>query len=191
MTTSKKKTVNVNAGCGSNIVKGWINFDNFYMPEEKDFIKGDVRNMPLESNSVDYILLDQVLEHMAMADVPVVLYEIRRVLKPGGRCVIMVPDFEDAVKDWLAHDHNGAFEPQKYHYYSEVIYGNQNHEGEFHKTPMCAGYLHFLCNMVGLPKHELTFWPKNGRIPNFPGVRPYKETAVLRNSQLVADIIKE
>jgi predicted SAM-dependent methyltransferase len=181
----------VNAGCGSNIVKGWINFDNYYLPDEKDFIKGDVREMPLESNSVDYILLDQVLEHMSMSDVPVVLYEIRRVLKKGGKCVIMVPDFEDAVKDWLAHDHNGAFNPQVYHYYSEVIYGNQLHEGEFHRTPMCAGYLHFLCNMVGLPKHTLTFHPKNGKIPDYPGVRPYRPDAILRNAQLICEIIKE
>lgn len=181
----------VNAGCGSNIVKGWINIDNYYLPEEKDFVKGDVRQLPLESNSVDYILFDQVLEHMAMADVPQVLYEVRRVLKKGGRCVIIVPDFEGAVNDWLSFNHNGSFNPQVYHYYSEVIYGNQMHEGEFHKTPMCAGYLHYLLNMVGLPKHELTFWPRNGRIPNFPGVRPYKPEALLRNAQLVADIIKE
>jgi predicted SAM-dependent methyltransferase len=186
------KELFVNLGCGNHINEGkeWVNVDNFYHPEAKNFVKADIRELPFEANSVDYILCDQVLEHISMADIPLVLYEIRRVLKKGGRCVIMVPDFEGAVKQWLAIDHNGAFDPQVYHYYSEVIYGNQMHDGEYHKTPMCAGYLHFVLRMVGLVKNTITFWPANGPIPNIPGMRPYSENARLRNAQLVCDIIK-
>lgn len=186
-----KKQVNLNLGCGTNIVKDYINYDLVKPPNaDKSFIEGDIRKLPFETDSIDYIICDQVLEHIPMADVPVVLYEIKRVLKKGGRCVIAVPDFEDAVRQWLSVDHNGSFEPMKYHYLSEVIYGNQLHEGEFHKTPMCAGYLHFLLGMVGLPKHELILYPAFGVIPNFPGMRPYSKEARCRNAQLVADIIK-
>lgn len=189
----KAKTLKVNLGCGSHIEKGkeWLNIDNFYLPEVKNFLKGDAKEIPLESNSVDYLICDQMLEHIPMADVPIVLYEIRRVLKKGGRAVIIVPDFEDAVKAWLDAGHNSAFDPAKYKYFSEVVYGNQLHEGEFHKTPMCAGYLFFMLNMVGLKKHQIIFAPRNGLIPEYEGMRPYSKTAVLRNAQLIADITKD
>lgn len=188
----KSKPVNVNLGCGTNVVKDFVNIDNFELSqkENKDFIQADIRKIPLEADSVDYIVCDQVLEHLAMADVPVVMYEIRRVLKKGGRCVILVPDFEEAAKMWMGANLNAAFDPLKYHWFSEVIYGNQAHEGEFHKTPMCAGYLHYISNMVGLPKHTISYWPSFGKIPRFPGMRPYNEKATLRNAQLLLDITK-
>jgi SAM-dependent methyltransferase len=184
------KKVQVNLGCGSNILKDFINIDIYDNPEEKNYVKGTALNIPLKNASVDYIVLDQVLEHIAMADIVPVLYEIRRVLKVGGRCVIMVPDFEGAVKQWLSVNHNGSFDPQTYKYFSEVIYGNQNHEGEFHKTPMCAGYLHFVLKLVGLTKHTISFYPEYTDIPEFPGMRPYPPGAKLRNAQLIADITK-
>lgn len=191
------KTISVNLGCGTHINKDtkterWINIDDFELSQSEapNFIKGDVRNIPLESNSVDYILCDQVLEHMAMADVPVVLYEVRRILKPGGKAVFIVPDFEGATKQWMNANLNVAFDPLKYHFFSEVIYGNQAHDGEYHKTPMCAGYLHYLLNMVGMPKHEISYWPEFGKIPVFPGMRPYASTATLRNPQLVVEVYK-
>lgn len=185
----------VNVGCGSNIVKStkdikWINIDNFYLPESKDFTKGDILDIPLESNSVDYVMADQVLEHLAMADVTTALYEMRRILKKGGRCVLMVPDFEGAARQWLDQNFNATFDPMKYMWFSEVIYGNQMHPGEFHKTPMCARYLHEMLKMVGFHNATITFWPAFGKIPEFPGMRPYAQTATLRNAQLMVDVIK-
>jgi predicted SAM-dependent methyltransferase len=191
----KTKTY-VNLGCGNHIVpstKGikWINIDNYYIEDVPNFLKGDARNIPLPNESVDYILLDQVLEHIPMADVPLVLWEIRRVLKTGGKCVIIVPDFEDAVRQWLAQPHNLSFEPMRYKWFSEVVYGNQEHEGEFHKTPMCAGYLHFNLNMVGLTKHQIDFHAAFSDIPrNVEGMRNYLPEAILRNAQLLVRITK-
>ncbi len=184
--------VRVNLGCGAHIIKGWINIDVFYTAPSPnvDFVIADItKEIPLESNSVDYILCDQVLEHIKMSEVPTVLYNIKRVLKPGGEAIIVVPDFEDAVKQWLAYDHNLAFNPMTYQWLSEVVYGNQAHEGEFHKTPMCGGYLHYVLNMVGLTKHEILVYPANGSIPQFPGI-DYPDNACLRNGQLVVKITK-
>ena len=178
----------LNIGCGSNLVKGFVNMDKFY--PHKDVKVGDILDTGLKPDSVDYIICDQVLEHLKMADIIPALYEMRRILKKGGKCVIIVPDFEDAVKQWLAQDHNGAFEPMKYHWLSEVIYGNQLHDGEFHKTPMCAGFLHNALNVAGLTKHEISFFPAFGAIPVREGMRPYAKNAVLRNAQLVCDITK-
>lgn len=185
-----KKQVLVNLGAGTNIQKGYINIDNFELSNDKSFLKADIRDLPLESNSVDYIICDQVLEHMAMADVPLVLFNIRRVLKKGGKCVIIVPDFEDAARQWLTQNFNIGYDPMKYHWFSEVVYGNQEHEGEFHKTPMCARYLDYNLNAVGLSEHKILFWPAFGVIPKFPGMRRYAEDGKLRNAQLSCEIIK-
>lgn len=185
------KKVNVNLGCGTNIVKGWVNID-IVRPSnaDKDFREGDALNIPMKDASVDYMVLDQVLEHLAMADIVPALYEIRRVLKKGGRCVIVVPDFEGAVKQWLEANLNESYDPMKYKWFSDVIYGNQMHEGEFHKTAMSPRFLHESLAMVGLTKNTITFWPAFGPIPDFPGMRPYSPEARCRNAQLVADIIK-
>lgn len=185
----------VNLGSGMNINKStdeikWYNIDSEDFPENPDFLKGDARSIPLENNSVDYLLCDQMLEHLPMADVFPVLCEIRRVLKVGGKAVIMVPDFEDAVKGWLAFDHNGAFNPQMYRWLSDPVYGNQLHDGEFHKTPMCAGFLHYNLNIAGLTKHSISFWPRDGAIPEFPGMNTYAAGATLRNAQLLVEVDK-
>lgn len=182
---------NLNLGCGTWINKeeGWVNTDIFDLEDEK-YIKADARDLPFESDSIDYIICDQVLEHIPMADVSTVLYNIRRVLKVGGRCVIIVPDFAEAARQWLSVDFNGGFDPVVYNFFSEVIYGNQQHPGEEHRTPMCAGYLNYMLNMVGLTEHTIAFYPTFGDLPDFPGVRPSNKGSKLRNAQLVVDITK-
>ncbi len=44
----------------------------------------DARHLPLAPASVDYISSTQVLEHVPAAEIPPILAECRRVLKPGG-----------------------------------------------------------------------------------------------------------
>lgn len=191
VTLREEKKINVNLGCGTNIVEGWVNIDVVRPANADDkFVLGDALNIPLKDGTVDYILLDQVLEHIALADIVPALYEIRRVLKKGGRCVIMVPDFEGAVKQWLEANLNESWDPMRYRWFSEVVYGNQEHEGEFHKTAMSPRFLHEVLRTVGLTKNTITFWPAFGVIPDFPGMRPNGPEARCRNAQLVADIIK-
>lgn len=185
----KTKTVNVNLGCGTHIIPDWINIDNSIGFTSDDFKAGDAREIPLESNTVDYLLCDNVLEHIAMSDVPVVLNEIRRVLKKGGRAVIIVPDFKNAVESWLkANADDQGFNPFNYLYTTEVIYGNQLHEGEYHKTAMSPGFLNYSLKMVGFRQFRIVMHPQFGDAPNYPGVRSIGKT--LRQAELVADITK-
>ena len=85
---------------------------------------------------------------------------------------------------------NEGFDPITYHYVTEVIYGNQQHEGEYHKTAMSAGLLHYSLNVAGLKNHKIKLFPKNGEIPIYEGMRNSPPSARLRNSQLVCEIIK-
>lgn len=192
----KRKKVLVNLGCGSNLVVGFTNVDNFYIPNGElpkgaYYVKADIVDLPFEKESVDYIIADQVLEHFAMKDVPKALHEMRRVLKKGGKAVIIVPDFRSAVEDWLGADTPGYYNPNIFHYYSEVIYGNQEHDGEYHKCPMTPAFLNYTLKMVGLGNNNMTMYTKDAQIPAFPGVRPSPPNARLRNAQIVVEITKE
>ena len=60
-----------------------------YTPFEHVSAVGDVSDLPLRSDSVDGVIIQEVLEHVP--DPPQVMQEIRRVLKPGGRVYAEVP----------------------------------------------------------------------------------------------------
>ena len=57
--------------------------------EVKPDIVGDIHNLPLGDNSVDGVLCVSVLEHIQ--DPHRAFSEMRRVLKPKGRCLIYAP----------------------------------------------------------------------------------------------------
>lgn len=54
------------------------------------YVVGDAVRLPLADNSVDVVFSYSVLQHFARQDVVSTLAEIKRVLKPGGRCLIQM-----------------------------------------------------------------------------------------------------
>jgi len=195
-TSEKERKVLVNLGSGTALLEGFVNVDNFVgeVPYSGNhgtsFKKGDLRALPFEKESVDYILSNNVLEHLPMADVPIALYEMRRVLKTGGRAVIIVPDFS-----WLAHMWL-EMEQQRFHaiahrWLAEEIYGNQFHEGEYHRAPMSPGYLNYVLQMCGFLNYTLTKYSANAEIPTeIPGIIKKGLHDRFRNDMIIADIIK-
>ena len=186
----KQQRVKLNLGCGSNLLLGFINVDNFVTHKAPNFRKADVRSLPFSSNYADYVLMDNVLEHIPMADILIVLTEIRRVLKVGGRCVIMVPDFSCIARHWLEMAKSEIFNPYIYQFVAETIYGTQLSEGEFHKTAMSPTYLNYALCTVGFRKFALITHPAGGPLPSYPGMTGPVKGHVIRNDQLVADITK-
>ena len=79
-----------------------------------------------ERNSVDEIFSSHALEHIPQKMVIPTLLEWRRVLKPGAKLTLRVPDLEWCVNRWLKTKGTG--------WDMMVIFGNQAHDGEFHKT---------------------------------------------------------
>jgi predicted SAM-dependent methyltransferase len=80
----------LNLGCGADHLPGYVNVDSVgrYSPDVvHDLNDGQ---LPFDSESVDEILLRDVLEHV---DVIHVLSECHRVLKSGAICKIRVPHF--------------------------------------------------------------------------------------------------
>lgn len=163
----KKDEVWLNLGCGVSLADNFINVDNFFTLEDlkkgirtkkgqfknarvtKDtkFIKADIANLPFKDGYADYIEMNDVIEHQPMNLVLPVLMEAYRVLKVGGKLGLSTANFDELAKLWTLNVTGNSFKTQdewnKYMTLSQVIYGNQAGEGEFHKTafnPFVLGY---------------------------------------------------
>lgn len=73
----------VNLGCGLNRLDGWENYDS-----DVDLTKP----LPWEDNSIDFILLEHVLEHLTPQQGYSCLKECYRVLTTGGTLRVIVPE---------------------------------------------------------------------------------------------------
>lgn len=80
-------SVCVNLGSGQDIFEGYINVD--YGNYKNVDIVADIQNLPFQNNSIDFIISNSVLEHIENPEK--VVSEIKRVLKPGGKAYISVP----------------------------------------------------------------------------------------------------
>lgn len=59
---------------------------------DANFICGDIEKLPLRSKSVDLVFSYSVLQHIEKAKVTRFFAEAARVLKPGGLCLVQLPN---------------------------------------------------------------------------------------------------
>ena len=101
----------LNFGCGGKIFKkseGWINVD---LKKEKGVDKSfnfEEFPYPFEKNTFDYILADNVLEHLD--NIPKVMSELYRICKPNAIIEIRVPYY----------NHSGAYNDATHKHYFNV-----------------------------------------------------------------------
>lgn len=81
----------IQLGCGHNVLRDdWINFD----------IEVDItKPLPFEDNSIDFIFLEHVLEHVNQIKGYEFLKEVKRILKPNGVIRIVIPSLMDIYKN--------------------------------------------------------------------------------------------
>jgi len=128
----------LNLGGGNQKIPGFVNIDRLNGQEA----------FPLPAyadGSVDEIRASHILEHFGHREVPEVLKEWVRVLKPGGVLKIAVPDF-----DYLVQHRHDELPLESY------LMGGQSDQNDFHKSIFSERKLRDLMRYVGLT--DVTRW---------------------------------
>jgi SAM-dependent methyltransferase len=87
----------LNWGCGDHTLPGWINCDRRKVPGVD--LACDINDgLPLESDSIGYIVSVHALPEIPYERIVPTLAELRRVLKPGGVLRLALPDLLKGVE---------------------------------------------------------------------------------------------
>jgi predicted SAM-dependent methyltransferase len=93
----------LNWGCGTEPESGWINSDIKDGPGidlSCDILEG----LPLEADSIEYIVSIHALPELRYPDIVPALTELRRVLRPGGLLRLALPDLDRGIRAYLDGD---------------------------------------------------------------------------------------
>jgi len=78
-------------------IQNWDKFKDWNIDKE---IKMGELPLIFSNNMVDEIIMEEVLEHISFRKTDAVLHELNRILKPGGKLTIQVPDCGAAMTAW-------------------------------------------------------------------------------------------
>lgn len=157
--------IRLNLGCGGSPLADYINVDmdsldamrerypQQYFSDNLQVHSYDIFSLPYRDGTVDEVRADSLIEHLPFVDEPRFFYEVKRVLKSNGLFRVATPDFESAVREWLAakdewkefyrNDTEAIREKHwfgqysystenRWGYLSAMIFGSQNGAGQFH-----------------------------------------------------------
>ena len=96
-------TKKINYGSGENYKEGWINIDINENNKVDLIINSTQTDLPFKDNSIDYILMDNVAEHIYPEQLLKLLLEFHRILKPTGEIEIYSPHFTSIARKYLEH----------------------------------------------------------------------------------------
>lgn len=126
-------TIKLNLGSGSDKREGYINVDSNkqFKPDKI----GDVRKLSFKDNYADEILARDILEHIPISECQKTLLEWKRILKPGGKLIIQVPNL-DTISRGLRNKKTNVI---KRFDLIKRIFGGQDYSGNFHQNGFTPG----------------------------------------------------
>lgn len=103
---------------------------------------------PISSGEFDAVIARFVLEHVSYLRVPNFLRECYRILKPGGKAVIIVPNTQ-AQLQWIQEHLSGWDGKDIFTSASEILFGSQDYEANAHKSFFSPTIISDLLTMTG------------------------------------------
>lgn len=91
----------LNVGAGDRKVPGWVGVDADSSRECADVV-ADARSIPLEDGVASELMAIHLIEHFYVWEVPDALNEWRRLLRPGGRLVLELPDLLRSCRNLIS-----------------------------------------------------------------------------------------
>ena len=182
--------IKLNLGCASRPLLGYVNIDldtiqeirarysNIDIPQNVEVFQYDIFALPYAEGTVSEVRSDSMLEHLSFLEERKFFYEMLRVLRPGGKLVFSVPDFEDTVRKWLAAEDDwrdfyrndpeaiakqhwfGQYSystKSRWGYLSASIFGPQNSDGQYHKNCYTEKKIRTMLDYLGFKIDELSF----------------------------------
>lgn len=164
----------LNWGCGHAKSGKWINIDTNHSVGP-DFTDSIVRfPWDWDSNSIDRIILNHILEHVSKAFHAPIFLEANRTLKMGGEFYIAYPDFVKCAQAYI----EGNTKTREF--WEWTIYGRQTYAGDFHVCAITADYLEGKLLDCGFEKINIVEDPRtpqytNGLFRKFREVQSYEQ----------------
>lgn len=92
----------LNIGSGYNYLPGWVNLDSD--PACRPDVQAQAHDLPFGPGAAEEIRALHLVEHLGFFKTAYFLAECWRVLAPGGRLALELPDIEGAFRAFLAGD---------------------------------------------------------------------------------------
>ena len=100
--------IKLNVGCGHRRVPGFLGVD--IVPRPNVDIVAPADSIPLADGCAVEVMAIHVVEHFFSWEIPVILKEWARLLRPGGRLTLELPDAWKAARNLV----NGTVRPGKH-----------------------------------------------------------------------------
>ena len=129
--------------------EGW-SILNIQKKEGVDFV-GDISNLSqFKDNSVNEIYASHVLEHVPQKKIKITLQGINRILIPGGKFYVSVPDMDILCKIFI--DPKAPLQVK--HNVARIMFGGQVDDYDFHYFGWNLEFIKNFFNEVGFFKIE-------------------------------------
>lgn len=150
-------SLRLSIGCGRTLLPGWIGLDR---RGGAGVYRCDLRrSLPFADRSVDVILIEHVLEHFPLDDLPTMLADYHRVLRPGGVIRVVSPeaslvaDLINAVRSEQS-DQQALLDQEMYRWPTGPMQlmssaNRLSHQYGEHKSLLCADMMRVLLEEAG------------------------------------------
>lgn len=178
--------IKLNLGSGGRLLgDGWINVDNYFdlkdlvkgqktkkgvfgqanVPKGAKFVRADILKLPFPDEYADFVMMDNVLEHIPIHKAIPALKEANRVMKKGATLRIIVPAIEGMILTYLRNAMTAPFDLQKYIDLMHVIMGGQTTEGEFHRSLYNVDFLNHVIISSNFKNGAIFYIPAGTAVP--------------------------